>query len=297
MSSDWIEHFVRYLQIERNASVHTVNNYRADILEFDMFLKQQPKAGFAAVSYADVRDYLAVLHKKEYARKTAARKISALRSFYRFLVREERIKSNPFVLASTPKSGSRLPTFFYEEEMKAIFESADVSSPLGMRNLAIAELLYATGIRVSECAGIDMKDLDFDIGILLVRGKGRKERYVPAGGFALEAIDHYIQSARPKLQESKKEEEALFLNFRGNRLSDRSIRTILNKLVEDASLKSRMSPHVLRHTFATHMLNAGADLRTVQELLGHSSLSATQIYTHVTTDRLKDTITRFHPRA
>ncbi|TMW73204.1 tyrosine recombinase XerC [Alteribacter natronophilus] len=297
MADIWIEQFVRYLQIERNASEHTITNYRSDIVEFEVFLKQQPAHGFAAVSYADVRDYLTVLHKKEYARKTAARKLSALRSFYRFLVREEYISSNPFLTASTPKKGSRLPSFFYEQEMKAIFEAADVSTPLGQRNLAIAELLYATGIRVSECAGINLRDVDFDTGVLLVRGKGRKERFVPAGGFALEALDHYIETARPKLLASGGDDEALFLNYRGTRLSDRSIRTILNRLVEDASLKSRMSPHVLRHTFATHMLNAGADLRTVQELLGHSSLSATQIYTHVTTDRLKDTITKFHPRA
>ncbi|RNA69604.1 tyrosine recombinase XerC [Alteribacter keqinensis] len=297
MTEDWTTTFIRYLQIEKNASVHTIENYRKDITDFLEFMKNHGISELTGVSYPEVREYLSVLHKREYARKTVSRKISALRSFYRFLLREEAVKDNPFILASIPKSGERLPTFLYEEEMNTLFNYIDATGSLGQRNKAIIELLYATGIRVSECAGVNVSDLDRDMATLLVRGKGKKERYVPVGSFAMDAIETYLNDGRKQIIDGKENPEALFLNYRSGRLTPKSIRTMLKKIVDDASMNARISPHVFRHTFATHMLNAGADLRTVQELLGHSQLSSTQVYTHVTKDRLKEMYQRSHPRA
>lgn len=293
-----LQSFVEYLQIEKNCSDYTMNHYRKDIEQFMVYMKQQSIDRFAAVSYADVRLYLSKLHEKGYARRTVARKLSCLRSFYRFLDREDMISGNPFALASSPKASLRLPHFFYEKELEQLFSVSDLSTPLGQRNQAILEILYAAGVRVSECCGMTLADVDFQIGVALVRGKGRKERYVPIGSFALEAVERYINDGRKTLLNKAKEPtEALFLNYRGGRLSERSVRTVLKGLVDKAALNIHISPHVLRHTFATHLLNAGADLRAVQELLGHAHLSTTQIYTHVTKERLREVYMAHHPRA
>lgn len=298
MLQEWLKQFIQYLQIEKRASVHTIKNYKQDILRFDDFLNVRKLASFRLVKYTHIREYLTHLYKRGYSRKSIARIISSLRSFYNFLVREEVIDHNPFQMVSVPKSEQRLPTFFYEEELTVLFQSIVTDNPLGKRNLAILELLYATGIRVSECVNLNIVDYDEDIGTVFVKGKGNKERYVPVGSYAMDALAEYIKHGRPMLQKNDhSEEQALFLNYRGGRLSDRSIRRILNKLVQDAAMSARISPHVLRHTFATHMLNEGADLRTVQELLGHSQLSTTQIYTHVTKDRLREVYRNSHPRA
>lgn len=298
MKNDWLLRFIEYLQIEKGASPHTIENYKLDINDFFHFIEQHLTTSIAAVSHGDIRIYLTELHHKKYARKTVARKISCLRSFWTFLVREELVEKNPFQMVTTPRLEKRLPTFFYEDEMQAIFDVINVESPLGKRNLALVELLYGTGMRVSECVGLNLQDFDRMIGTLLVRGKGRKERYVPVGSFATDALDVYLSNSRPMLlHKEAMDEKSLFLSFRGKRLGDRSIRKVLNNLVKDASISSRISPHVLRHTFATHMLNEGADLRTVQELLGHSQLSSTQIYTHVTKNRLREVYRASHPRA
>lgn len=298
MLQNWLNQYIQYLQVEKRASVHTVKNYKQDISRFENFLKMNNFPSYNKIRYSHIRQYLTYLYKRKYSRKTVARIISSLRSFYNFLVREEEIEQNPFNMLTIPKSESRLPTFFYKEELKQLFEAVDTSTPLGKRNLAILELLYATGIRVSECVGLNITDFDEEIGTIFVKGKGNKERYVPVGSYAMDALMRYIQNGRPLLlKENENEEQALFLNYRGSRLSDRSVRRILTKLVEDASIAARISPHVLRHTFATHMLNEGADLRTVQELLGHSQLSTTQIYTHVTKDRLREVYRASHPRA
>lgn len=298
MLQTWLNKFIQYLQVEKQASEHTIRNYKHDILVFDRFLSNEEEVTFLTVEYIHIRIYLTNLYKQEYSRRSIARIISSLRSFYHFLLREEVIDNNPFTLASVPKAGKSLPSFFYEKELDILFQSVDRTTPLGKRNLAILELLYATGIRVSECVQLNMTDFDNEIGTLLVKGKGKKERYVPVGSYAMDALDVYIQEGRGKLlKDEKKDEEALFLNYRGGRLSDRSIRRILTKLAEEAALTAKISPHVLRHTFATHMLNEGADLRTVQELLGHSQLSTTQIYTHVTKDRLREVYRSAHPRA
>lgn len=290
--------FIEYLQIEKNCSDHTLRNYSKDIEQFMSYMKQQVIEQFAAVSYADVRLYLSGLHEKGYSRRTVSRKLSSLRSLYRFLEREQVVESNPFAAASLPKSNLRLPHFFYREELERLFTVADVATPLGQRNQAILELLYATGIRVSECSGLNLGNLDFMIGVVLVKGKGRKERYVPVGSFALDALERYVENGRELLLERGKEStDALFLNYRGGLLSDRSVRNILNGLMEKSALHIQISPHMLRHTFATHLLNEGADLRAVQELLGHTHLSSTQIYTHVTKEHLRQVYTDHHPRA
>lgn len=297
MLQTWLNKFIQYLQVEKQASEHTIRNYKQDILAFEQFLNNDEEVSFLTIEYIHIRIYLTNLYKQEYSRRSIARIISSLRSFYRFLLREELIDNNPFTLASVPKAGKRLPTFFYEKELDILFQSVDTNTPLGKRNLAILELLYATGIRVSECVQLNMVDFDDEIGALLVKGKGKKERYVPVGSYAMDALDVYIQHGRGKLLKDDLDEQALFLNYRGGRLSDRSIRRMLTKLAEDAAITAKISPHVLRHTFATHMLNEGADLRTVQELLGHSQLSTTQIYTHVTKDRLREVYRSAHPRA
>jgi integrase/recombinase XerC len=293
-----IETFMRFLQVEKNSSAHTVYNYKIDIEHFSSFMKQHSIFSYAAVSYAIVRLYLTELYALKYKRKTVARKISSLRSFYKFLMTEEVVNENPFALTAIPKQETRLPTFLYEDEIQELFTVSDTTTPLGQRNQALLELLYGTGIRVSECCNLRSQDIDLHIGTLLVRGKGRKERYVPIGSFAVDALHTYMNDGRKKLLNNKNENgNALFLNYRGAELSRSGIRKILEDLVRKTAFSFRISPHVLRHTFATHMLNEGADMRSVQELLGHSHLSSTQIYTHVTKEHLKHVYNSFHPRA
>jgi integrase/recombinase XerC len=293
---DSIRLFVEYLQIEKNSSTHTILNYQKDIEDFVAFMKQQGLNQFAAVSYVHVRHYLTRLHEKEYARKTVARKVSSLRSLYRFMLREGFVSQNPFQMASLPKKTERLPKFFYQEELEELFKVSDENKPLGQRNQAILELLYGTGVRVSECCGMKTSDIDRMIETILIRGKGRKERYVPLGSYALEALDRYLSDGRKRLMKSNKH-DYVFVNYKGDPISTTGVRKVLQKIIESTSLTMKISPHMLRHTFATHLLNEGADLRSVQELLGHSELSSTQIYTHVTKERLQELYRSYHPRA
>lgn len=206
------------------------------------------------------------------------------------MLREEKVAENPFALVSIPKAQKKLPEFFYEAEMMQLFNACEASTPLGQRNKALLELLYATGIRVSECSQIRLKDLDMYLSTVLVRGKGSKERYVPFGSFAQDALDTYINHGREKLLANGNVQENLFLNARGGPLTARGIRTILDRIIEKSSLTGKIHPHMLRHTFATHLMANGADMRTVQELLGHAFLSSTQVYTHVTNEYLKKLI-------
>ncbi|NGP44136.1 tyrosine recombinase XerC [Bacillaceae bacterium SIJ1] len=292
------EQFLKYLRVEKLYSAHTLQSYQRDIEQFVHHLEQQQFTHFAAVSHADVRRYLSYLYRQRYARKTVARKVSALRSLYHYLMKEAYVEENPFVLSQIPKAERKLPQFLYEKELNQLFLVSDQTSNLGQRNQALLELMYATGIRVSECTSIRLQDVDFSVDAVLVRGKGKKERFVPFGSFAHAALRLYIEEGRVQLlKKSSQTTDALFLNHRGGALSERSVREVLNKLVKDASLHIHISPHTLRHTFATHMLNEGADLRSVQELLGHENLSTTQMYTHVTKDRLRHVYMNTHPRA
>ena len=291
--------FLEYLQIEKNYSKYTIVYYQKDIEDFFEFMKEEAITSISDITHIEARLYLTLLHRKKYARKSVARKTSSLRSFFKYLIREEQITVNPFAIVSLPKQEKRLPQFLYSEELEKLFAVSDLDTALGQRNQLLLELLYATGIRISECCQLQLQDVDFSLGTLLVTGKGNKQRYVPFGSYAHEALEHYMENGRLELLSKGKQtgSKHLFLNFRGEPITTRGVRVALNELVKKTSSTLHISPHVLRHTFATHMLNEGADLRVVQELLGHSSLSSTQLYTHVTKDRLQQTYNQFHPRA
>lgn len=291
--------FIEYLQIEKNYSALTISGYTEAIEEFVRFMNIQGIDGFEEVSYQDTRIYLTEAYEKGLTRRTISKKVSALRSFYKFLLREQLVKENPFLLVSLPKQDKRIPSFLYEEELKELFTVSDVNTPLGQRNQAILELLYATGMRVSELCSLKESDLDLSMDTVLVHGKGSKQRYVPFGSYAHEALSTYLEDGRQKLKVKGKDrsDSHVFLNQRGAPLTDRGVRFILTELMKKASGTLHIHPHMLRHTFATHLLNEGADLRSVQELLGHSNLSSTQVYTHVSKDSLRKTYMSHHPRA
>ncbi|WP_058307825.1 tyrosine recombinase XerC [Gracilibacillus massiliensis] len=294
---DWLA-YLDYLQIEKNASKSTIEAYEKDLSHFFRFLRSENLESLDAVNYAIIRTYLTTLHEQGLAKKSINRHISTLRTFYNFLVREQTVIENPFVHLHLPKTATTIPEFLYQEEIEKLFDSIDRSSSLGKRNAALLEVLYGTGIRVSECVNIKLDHIDFDLQTILVLGKGNKERYVPFGGFASQALQLYIKESRSLLiTEKSQPQHFVFLNARGNPLTARGVRLIINKQVNEAALTLHIHPHKLRHSFATHLLDNGADLRAVQELLGHSHLSSTQIYTHVSKDRLRQVYQTAHPRA
>jgi tyrosine recombinase XerC len=286
----YIEKFIRYLEIERNYSAHTILNYRLDL---EHFRQSAGGTDLEKIDYLALRKYLAALKEKNLGARTINRRLSALRSFFKFLTREGYLKANPILILSSPKLDKHLPQFLTEEETAKLIESAfpkDETDIRSLRDRAVLETFYSTGIRISELAGLALENVDFIGGIAKVMGKGKKERIVPIGDAALGAIRKY-------LAKRKKESTALFLNRSGKRISVRGIRNIVVKYIRRAGIKQGVSAHTFRHSFATHLLNRGADLRTVQELLGHANLSTTQIYTHLTTDRLKNVYDKAHPRA
>src|SRR5699024_4279820 len=244
-----------------------------DLESFFAFLDQEAISRLEDVDHKLIRIYLTWLYEKKMARRTVSRKISSLKSFYRFLERHNHVTENPFIYVNVPKAEKTIPGFLYMEELEKLFDVSDLEKPLGQRNQALIETLYATGIRVSECQRIRLSDIDFSIGTMFIKGKGNKERYIPFGRFAEIALETYISDGREKLlRKADAATDAVFLNAKGGPLTDRGIRKILNKMVEVAAMTIHVHPHKLRHTFATHMLNEGADLRTVQELLGHENL-------------------------
>jgi integrase/recombinase XerC len=244
-----------------------------------------------------VRSYLSLLNEKQYSKATIARKLATLRSFYKFLVKRNHISSNPVVSIRTPKQEKKLPRFLEYEEVKKLLNTPPVNTWLGARDRAILETLYSTGIRVSELVALNMDDIDFLGEVVHIRGKGKKERIAPIGSSALQVIQHYMEYRNKRAQSNGNfDSKVLFVNKHGKRLSTRSVRRKMDKYLKMSGLDPDISPHTLRHSFATHMLNNGADLRSVQELLGHQSLSTTQIYTHLTTTRLKEVYDNAHPR-
>ena len=286
----YIEKFIRYLEIEKNYSVHTILNYRLDLEGFKKFLSD---TDIEKVDYLTLRKYLAVLKEKNLGTRTIGRRLSTLRSFFKFLTREGYLKTNPILVLSSPKQEKHLPQFMTEEEVSRLIESAfakNEKDERGLRDRAVLETFYSTGMRISEVVGLSIADIDFIGGIVKVMGKGKKERIVPIGETAIAAIRGY-------LKKRKKQAEALFLNKNGRRITARGTRNIVVKYIRLAGIKQGVSAHTFRHSFATHLLNRGADLRTVQELLGHANLSTTQIYTHLTTERLKSVYDKAHPRA
>ena len=294
-----VEGFLDYLRVEKSASALTLISYRTDLWQFSSFLARQYSVSHQDITaellnHKSVREYLAQLQEKGMSRSTMARKLAALRSFVRYLCRENILQNNPIAAVSTPKQDKRLPKFLYPLEIQILMDAPDTSKPLGLRDKAILETLYAAGLRVSELVGLKLNDVYFDEELIKVYGKGSKERIVPLGSKALLSLSNYLQKGRPLLEKGK--QEALFLSRLGTQLSDRSIRNIINKYVEEAALQQKVSPHTLRHSFATHLLNSGADLRSVQELLGHVKLSTTQIYTHITTENIQQVYHETHPR-
>jgi len=288
--------YVNYLEAERNASPYTVRNYTADLLDFFNFLRANGISSLKAVDRLTLRDYLAHLMKQDFVKASIARKLSAIRSFYRYLLQEGLMDTSPVATTSSPKLDKRLPSFLTLEEVGRLLEAPDVSTPQGQRDRALLELLYASGLRVSELVRLDLEQINLDTREIRVWGKGAKERVVLMGKPAAEALTTYISGGRPKLLGEKKS-TALFINRYGGRLNERRVQRILEKYARVASIEKRVHPHMLRHTFATHLLDGGADLRVVQELLGHAALSSTQIYTHVTKSQAKKVYLSAHPMA
>ncbi|MDT2712098.1 tyrosine recombinase XerC [Enterococcus dongliensis] len=293
-----MQEFVSYLMTERGYSEKTKEAYQRDLNDFCHFLKNSGEASLLSVNHLDVRVYLAFLNDQKYSRNTISRKIASLRSFYQYLLKHGKIEENPFSYVHLKKKQARLPRFFYEKEIEVLFASVDGTKPLDQRNRALLEILYGSGLRVSECANLHLSVIDFDNSVMLIHGKGSKDRYVPLGSYAADAIQEFVQDGRKKIMNHfAKEHDFLFINHRGDQITPTGIEYVLNQMIKKSSLNSDIHPHMLRHTFATHLLNNGADLRTVQELLGHANLSTTQIYTHVTKESLQKSYRSFHPRA
>jgi tyrosine recombinase XerC len=288
--------YVNYLEAERRASPYTVRNYTTDLLGFFDFLKAKGVSSLKEVDRHTLRDYLSHLMEEGIVKASIARKLSAIRSFYRYLVREKIVPVNPTASTSSPKLDKRLPSFLTPEEMARLLQAPDLSTPQGLRNRALIELLYASGIRVSELVNLDLEQVNFDTDEIRVWGKGSKERVVLMGKPAAAALMTYLSQGRPKLLGNKRG-SALFVNRYGGRLIGRRVQRILEKYAGLAGINKRVYPHLLRHTFATHLLDGGAGLRVVQELLGHASLSSTQIYTHVTKRQAKKVYLSAHPMA
>lgn len=300
LRNNWVEKFKNYLLVEKNGSKLTAENYQRDISDFEQFMITKAGEAFAwdNVQVVQIRSYLAYLNHENYARRTIARRISSLRSFYKFLLREDYIAQNPFTKVRTPKLDKRLPVFLEEGEIDSLLDLPD-NSVLGLRDQAVLELLYATGCRVSELAGLRLPEVDLSGLYVLLHGKGNKDRIVPVGHTCKNAFLKYFAQSRTPLMEKYhvEEHQYVFVNSRGGRLTDRSVRRILDKYVQQLALQKNVSPHTIRHTFATHLLEHGADLRAVQELLGHASLSTTQIYTHITNERINKVYQKNFPRA
>lgn len=291
----WAKRFLLYLRAERNASPHTLRAYQSDLLQFLAFLKERYRG--IALERCDrllIRDYLGHLHEKTGRRSTIIRKVACLRSFFKFLVRDGVLQRTPFYNLPLPKREKRIPHFLSEDQMASLLSLPDCAeTAFPKRDQAILELLYATGIRVQELCQLNVEDMDWWGGMVRVFGKGSRERLVPLGETALKAVKAYLNT-RPV---DRLRAVPLFLNHRGGRLSDRSVRRMVSHWVQRTALEKRVTPHVFRHSFATHLLDRGCDLRSVQEMLGHKSLVTTQLYTHVTPERLKRVYEKAHPRA
>jgi integrase/recombinase XerC len=292
--------YLRHLALEKNASTHTVKSYREDLTQAVEFFRtklgnQSPRT--EQLTTRLLRAHLAWLSEQGYARSTIARRLAAIRSWCRFLCRQGTLSANPAMGLRGPRQDKRLPHFVSREDMARLLETPPAGSPLGLRDRAILETLYSAGLRVSELTGLDIGDIELADGVAMVRGKGRKERLALLGPQAVAAIESWLPQRQSVVGPRAASQPALFLNRRGTRLSSRSVGRLLEKYLKQAGLDPRTSPHTLRHSFATHLLDAGADIRSVQELLGHRSLATTQVYTHVSTQRLRDSYHKAHPRA
>ena len=291
--------FLRYLKLERNASELTIKSYGDDFASFYDYLED--RVGHIPhpeeITIPILRGYVSYLHECQYARTTIARRLAALRSFFKFTLREGVTTSNPAKALRTPRAGRKLPHFLTTQQVATLLEAPPANEPMGLRDRAILETLYSAGLRVAELVGLNMEDLDQDQNIIRVFGKGKKERIAPIGKYASRALDQWFAVREPDPDASPEQRNAIFLNKFGRRLTTRSIGRMIDKYLKQTGLDTITSPHTLRHSFATHILDGGADLRSVQELLGHKSLTTTQIYTHVSTRRMRETYEESHPHA
>ena len=293
-----LENFRTYILVEKNFSKHTAKAYCSDILDFLLWIGD---TDVGEVTLAKVREYLHFIQKFNYKKNTIARKIASLRTFYKFLYREKRSDSNPAMSLNAPKRAKSLPKFLTPFEVEQILNNINIETPAGFRNKAILELLWATGMRVSELSGLNFEDLNLEENEIRVFGKGAKERIILVTDRAKSFLERYIKTARPIIAKgytvSENEDSPVFINSTGFRLQTQSIRKAINEVVDKIQLPKHVTPHVFRHSFATHLIENGADLRVVQELLGHANISNTQIYTHISSQHLKEVYNEAHPRA
>ena len=290
-----LSQFLEYLRHERNASVHTISGYRSDLTQFSHYLGEK-EILLRRLDNVQVRGFMALLHERRLRKSTLARKLAAIRSFLQFCVKKKWIAENPAKVVATPRQEKLIPSFLSEEEMADFLEVPPSSHPLDLRDKAMLELLYATGIRVSELVGINHEDVNVRERLIRVRGKGKKERLVPFGRIAEDGLISYLRM-RSSLLKGRIGEDALFLNYQGDRITSRSVERIVDKYIHQTALKRKISPHSLRHSFASHLLSRGADLRVIQELLGHESLATTQKYTHLNLGQLMEVYRKSHPRS
>mgnify|MGYP003584972393 FL=1 len=297
---DWnetIENFSNFLKFERNFSDNTLDAYIRDIKKFSLYAEKnlensKPKA----ITYEDLQEYLILQSKQKISERTQARWISSIKSFFKYLLEEEIRDDNPATLLEGPKLGLYLPDTLSVEDVERITKNINLSTDLGVRNQCMVEVLYGCGLRVSELIELKISDINFKEGFLKVEGKGQKVRYVPLAKYTSHLIKNYIENVRINNKINKKYEDIMFLNSRGSSMSRVIVFIIIKELAEKAGIRKNISPHTFRHSFATHMLQNGADLRFIQEMLGHSSITTTEIYTHLNTEELRDTILKYHPR-
>lgn len=290
-----LDSYIEYLKYQKNYSSYTIESYYNDIKEFLEYLNSE-NIDYKDIVYSDLRFYLIYLKDKKHDDNSSInRKLSALRGYYKYLVNKKIVLNNTFSLVNGLKESKKLPRYFEYDELEELFNVPDTSNRMGQRDLLILELLYATGVRVGELVSIKVKDINFSDKTIIILGKGNKERLVTFGDYCLDALNNYINDGYKKL--NIKNLEYLFLNKNGGQLTERGVRYILDQIIKQTSLNKKISPHMIRHSFATHLLNSGCSLLTVQKLLGHESIKATQVYTHVTTDRLKEVYYNSFPRA
>lgn len=292
---DNLKKFLDYILKQKNYSINTVKNYEIDISEFNDYLNKEG-INYLDIDYDSIKGYLMELYNKKLSRNSVARKLSSLRSFYKYLFNNDLIEQNPFKYVSTPKKEKHLPKYLGVEDLEVLFNTPDLSKPLGQRDRLILEVLYASGVRVSELVNIKLDDIDYSKKEIKILGKGNKERIAEFGEYCLDAIDLFVNDGRKKiLEKHNKICDYLIINEHGMKITTRGVEKIIDNIVEKAALKKRVSPHMLRHSFATHLLNEGCDILTVQELLGHESLETTQVYTHVSNERLRAVYLKCHP--
>ncbi|MGO0060922.1 site-specific tyrosine recombinase XerD [Brevibacillus fluminis] len=291
-----IDHFMHFLSVEKGLAANTLESYQRDLFAYTDFLKSEGVTDIAASNRSHIISYLVILQKKGRATATLSRNLASIRAFYQFLVRDRHLEHDPSVHLETPKIEKRLPKVLSLEEVEKLLEGPDLSQPSGVRDKAMLELMYATGIRVSELVQLNMGDINLEMGFLKCMGKGSKERMIPLGKVAISVIRQYFETARSRLLKVGGE-SALFVNHLGKRMTRQGFWKIIKKYALQSGITAEITPHTLRHSFATHLLENGADLRSVQEMLGHADISTTQIYTHVTRSRIKDVYAKTHPRA